>query len=151
MMGQRWIGNKKGAAMVELVMTLPLLLIVLFAICEFGFILYNKAMITNSSREGARSGIVYRANVTNGNYDPYTAADIQGVVNTYLNNGDFLIPPAAPSITLPDGICTEFPQNPRPSLRVKVEYTYPYFVLPNLVTSITGPIILRGESIMRCE
>ena len=147
-MGDRLIGNKKGAVMVELVMTLPLLLIVLFAICEFGLILYNKAMITNSSREGARQGIVYRANVSTGHYQPYTVAEIQGKVNTYLDNGNLLIPHDAPSITVPDGgICT----GTGVPLTVRVEYTYPYFVLPNLVTSIVGPLTLRGESIMRCE
>jgi Flp pilus assembly protein TadG len=31
----------------------------LFGIIEFGIILYDKAMITNASREGARAGIVY--------------------------------------------------------------------------------------------
>ena len=151
LMVHRVMESKKGAAMVELVITLPILLIVLFAICEFGFILYDKAAITNAGREGARQGIVYRANVATGNYQPYTVPEIEGVVNTYLNSGNLLIPPAAPSITVPGGICTEFPENPRPSLRVRVEYTYPFFVLPNFVTSITGPLTLRGESIMRCE
>ncbi|HBB16943.1 MAG: hypothetical protein A3J94_16390 [Syntrophus sp. RIFOXYC2_FULL_54_9] len=149
---RKWaIGGIKGAAMVELAMILPMLLIVIFGIIEFGFVLYNKAVITNSSREGARAGIVYRVNVTSGIYEPYTAANIQEIVNTYLNNGNLLIPPGAPSISLPDGICTEFPENPRPSLRVRVEYIYPFFVLPGLVGSITGPIVLRGESVMRCE
>ena len=47
--------------MVELAIILPILLIVLFGLIEFGFILYDKAVITNASREGARQGIVYRA------------------------------------------------------------------------------------------
>lgn len=150
-MGQKVTGSRKGAAMVELAMILPILLVVLFGIIEFGFILYNKAVITNSSREGARAGIVYRVNATSGIYEPFTTTDIQAVVNTYLNGGNLLIPPSAPAITTPDGICTEFPENPRPSLSVRVEYTYPFFVLPDLVTSITGPVTIKGESIMRCE
>jgi Flp pilus assembly protein TadG len=146
-MGQRLMANKKGAVMVELIMTLPLLLIVLFAICEFGFILYNKAMITNSSREGARQGIVYRANVSTGDYQPFTVDEIRGKVNTYLDSGNLLIPHAAPFITVPDGICT----GTAVPLTVRVEYTYPFFFLPNLVTAIAGPVTLRGESVMRCE
>ena len=146
-MGHRLTESKKGAAMVELAIILPVLLVILFGIMEFGFILYDKAVITNASREGARAGIVYRANVATGDYQPYTAAEIQGVVNTYLGNGNSLIPPAAPTITVPDGVCTgtAFP------LRVRVVCTYSFFVLPNLVTSITGPLTLSGESIMRCE
>jgi Flp pilus assembly protein TadG len=147
LMGQRLIEIKRGAVMVELAIILPMLLVVLFGIMEFGFILYDKAVITNASREGARQGIVYRANVTTGDYQPYSVAEIQGKVNTYLDNGNLLIPPAAPSITVPDGICT----GTAVPLTVRVEYTYPFFVLPNLVTSIAGPLTLRGESIMRCE
>jgi hypothetical protein len=146
-MARDLIRDKKGAAMAELAIVLPILLVVLFGIIECGLILYDKAVITNGSREGARAGIVFRANATTGNYQPYTVTDIQGVVNTYLDNGNRLIPPAAPSITVPDGICTgtAFP------LRVRVAYNYNFFVLPNLITSLTGPINLVGETIMRCE
>jgi Flp pilus assembly protein TadG len=147
LMSQRSIRSNKGAAMVELAIILPMVLIVLFGIIEFGLIMYDKAVITNGSREGARAGIVFRANANTGNYQPYTVTDIQGVVNTYLDNGNRLIPPAAPSITVPDGICT----GTAFSLRVRVAYNYNFFVLPNLVTSITGPINLVGETIMRCE
>lgn len=146
-MGRSVAEREQGAAMVELAIILPLLLVVLFAVMELGFILYDKALITNASREGARAGIVYRANVTTGEYQPYTAAEIQGVVNAYLNHGNNLIPPAQPAITMPGGVCTgtAFP------LRVRVVSSYAFFLLPNLVTSITGPLTLSGESVMRCE
>ena len=51
--------NQKGAAIVEFAIVLPLILMFLFGILEFGLLMYNKAMITNASREGARLGIVY--------------------------------------------------------------------------------------------
>jgi Flp pilus assembly protein TadG len=141
------IGNRKGAAMVELAIILPILLIVLFAIIEFGLILYDKALITNASREGARQGIVFRWDVIANVYDPFTEAEIQGVVNTYLNNGNLLIPNATPTTTAPDGICT----GAGVQIRVRVAYNYIFFVLPNFITSITGPINLIGETLMRCE
>ena len=146
-MGRNLIGNRKGTAMVELAIILPLLLIVLFGIIEFGLILYDKAVITNASREGARAGIVFRADPSTGDYQPYTIGEIQGVVNTYLDNGNLLIPHAVPTTTVPDGICT----GTAFQLRVRTVYTYNFFVLPNLVTSITGPINLVGETLMRCE
>ena len=65
---------------------LPLLLILLFGIIEFSIILYDKAMITNASREGARTGILYRADPQTGEYDPRDLAEIQAVVNNYLQN-----------------------------------------------------------------
>ena len=151
LMGQRLIKNKKGAAMVELAIILPILLVVLFGIIEFGFILYDKALITNASREGARAGIVFRANATNGNYEPFTVAQIQGFALTHLANGDNLIPPGIISsnlfVEVPDGNCTQT-EDP---IRVRVRYTYNFLVVPNFITSLAGQINLIGETIMRCE
>ena len=45
---------QRGAAAVEFAIVLPLLLVFVFGIIEFGFLLYDKAVITNASREGAR-------------------------------------------------------------------------------------------------
>ena len=153
-MGQRLIGNKKGAAMVELAIILPILLLVLFGIIEFSLIMYNKAVITNASREGARTGIVYRANATTGAYEPYDVPYIEGVVNTYLDNGNRLIPPGLPTITVTVNAASSpciqaVPPAPNFSLRVLVTYSYNFLVLP--VTWFTGPVNLAGETIMRCE
>ena len=52
-------GNNKGVAAVEFAIVLPLLLLIVFGIIEFGFLLYDQAVITNASREGARKGVVY--------------------------------------------------------------------------------------------
>ena len=54
------ITEEKGASAVEFAIILPLLVVFLFGIIEFGIIFYDKAMITNASREGARKGIVFR-------------------------------------------------------------------------------------------
>jgi hypothetical protein len=55
--------NKKstesGAALVEFAIVLPFLLLLLFGIVEFGLLFYNKQVLTNASREGARAGIAY--------------------------------------------------------------------------------------------
>ena len=51
------INNQNGAAMVEFAFVLPLLLILVCGVIEFGVMFYDKAVITNASREGARAGI----------------------------------------------------------------------------------------------
>lgn len=53
--------SQRGVAMIETALTLPLVLLVIFGIFNFGFALYNKSVITNASREAARAGIVYTA------------------------------------------------------------------------------------------
>ena len=47
-----------GVAAVEFAFLLPLLLVVLFGIVNFGVYFYDKAVVTNATREGARAGIV---------------------------------------------------------------------------------------------
>ena len=55
--------KQRGAETVEFAIILPILLIILFGIMEYGIVLYDKAVITNASREGARSGIAYKCPV----------------------------------------------------------------------------------------
>lgn len=57
MRGLGKINNQNGAALVEFAIVLPLLLILVFGVIEFGVMFYDKAVITNASREGARAGI----------------------------------------------------------------------------------------------
>ena len=52
--------NQKGATVVEFAIILPLLLLLIFGIIEFGLFLFNRHMITNAVREAARAGIVVR-------------------------------------------------------------------------------------------
>ena len=53
--------KQKGAQAVEFALVLPFFILVLFAVLDFGFLVYNKAIITNASREGARAGVVLSA------------------------------------------------------------------------------------------
>ena len=82
--------NEKGAAIVEFAIILPLLLLLVFGMIEFSLLMYNKAMITNASREGARRGIVYRVTYNSDTkkmeYDPLAEGQIQAEVTSYLSN-----------------------------------------------------------------
>lgn len=55
---KRFSNSKRGQAVVELAITLPILLLVLCAIIDFGWLFTNKLFITYSCREGARYGAV---------------------------------------------------------------------------------------------
>ena len=52
-------GSQRGAAAVEFAIVCSLLFLLVFGIIEFSIMLYDKAVITNASREGARAGIVW--------------------------------------------------------------------------------------------
>ncbi|ACX52170.1 TadE family protein [Ammonifex degensii KC4] len=52
------VREEKGQAAVELALTLPLLLLILFALVEFGRVFFAYLVITNAAREGARLAAV---------------------------------------------------------------------------------------------
>jgi Flp pilus assembly protein TadG len=136
--------NQEGASAIEFAIILPLLMMVLFGIVEFSIAFYDKAMITNASREGARSGIVLQA-------APRDAAaedtEIEAAINYYLT-GKLITLGAAnvPAIAITrEGFGTG------DSLTVNVTYVYDYYVLPGFVTGITGPVTLNATTIMKME
>lgn len=50
--------NNKGQAMVETVLVLPVLLLILIGILDFGRIFYTRVALENSARNAARIGII---------------------------------------------------------------------------------------------
>ena len=61
-MFKRFLKSEKGQAMVEFALVLPLLLILLCGIIDFGWLYYNQITLNNAAREGARYAVIY--------YDP---------------------------------------------------------------------------------
>ena len=53
--------RQKGAQVVEFALILPFLIVVIFAVLDFGILVYNKAILTNATREAARKGIILSA------------------------------------------------------------------------------------------
>ena len=129
-----------GVAAVEFAIVLPLLILLVFGVIEFSVALYDKAMITNASREGARTGILFS--------DPRISdAEIINVVNNYC--GNHLITFGGPT-----GVTTTIQRvgdNPGDSLTVRVAYQYSFLILPTFVTNLTGGINLVAETVMRME
>lgn len=135
--------NEGGTSMVEFAIVLPLLLLVVFGMIEFGILIYDKAVITNASREGARYGIENRAT-------RWTEAQIQGHVNDYCTDHLISFQSASPStsVTTDKGtkLCGAFGDY----LTVAVQYQYTFLILPKL-GSIPNSILLNAQTTMRCE
>ena len=58
-MGLRGLRGERGQSMVEYALVLPILLLLLLGIMEFGIGVFNYNTIANAAREGARYGIVH--------------------------------------------------------------------------------------------
>jgi len=135
--------DQKGESVVEFVVVLPLLIILLFGIIEFGIILYDKAVVTNASREGARFGIVYREPGSE-----ITCADITNVIQTYTANR--LITFGSPSNATPSYVPNDCNPGSGNDLTVTVSYEYDYLLLPRFVKELVpfNPANLQGRTIM---
>jgi Flp pilus assembly protein TadG len=132
--------NERGVAAIEFAILLPILLLLIFGIIEFSLFLYDKAVITNASREGARAGIVFA--------DPRPDdASIAGVVNDYCQDNLITFGSApGPTTTVIRGGA-----NAGDSLTVRVTYQYDFLMIPNFIPGLGDGINLVAETIMRLE
>jgi Flp pilus assembly protein TadG len=136
--------EQSGGAATEFAILLVFLVMLLFGIIEFSLILYNQAVITNASREGARAGIVWT-----GPNPRVSIPDIEAVVNAYCAQYLITAPPmGTPNITVTPGT------DPGDPLTITVNYHYDFFVLPKLPIGMVGwqpGIDLSARTIMRLE
>lgn len=87
-----------GGVSVEFALLLPVFMVFLGGILDFGHAWYMKQVVTNASREGARYGVTYQTNTSGVRIKPNAKSPtIQTVVNNYMNN---LLPAdASPTVT----------------------------------------------------
>ncbi len=152
--------SENGAVSVEFAVIAMLLLTLVFGAIDFGLMLFNKQVITNAAREGARFGIVQRPLG-----ERVTAAEVRAKVLSYCqdnlvtggsNPADALETPIvyfedADGDAVPD---PNDPDDPNASnmrkgiVGVEVRYTYDFFVISYLGF---GPRLLKAEVKMTME
>ncbi|HYB97573.1 MAG TPA: TadE/TadG family type IV pilus assembly protein [Candidatus Limnocylindrales bacterium] len=71
--------NEKGMAAVEFGLVLPILMLLVFGIAEFGIAFYREQVLTGAVREGARKGVVATS-------PRPSETTIKDTVITYLTN-----------------------------------------------------------------
>ena len=127
--------GEKGQSMVEFVLVLPIFLLLLFAIVDFGMGLHAWITVTNSAREGARFGSV-RAPATGAcDNNPSTpATNIKCRVTETAGSlpGSSTCPPLCVTITNAQG-------TPGQSVVVKTDYDYTLITpIDNILRLISG-------------
>lgn len=133
---------QRGAAVIEFALILPILLVLLLGVMDVSLALYNKAVITNASREGARAGIVARSNETNAQKEVRVR---QVVINyTQSNMISFASAPPVPEVIVSQSTPATFP-NP---LQVTVRYTYQGIGLGKLVSALGQPWRMTSSTVM---
>ena len=151
--------GERGQAIIELALTLPLLLLIVLGIFDFGLMFQKYEVVTNAAREGARVGVL----------PGYSTADAQARAVQYLAVGGLTgtprTPPCGGAIVLnrpcaSAAVATTLitgsdPPKTVEQITMTVEYDYEYrFVGPiaNLLFgSSLGTTRLRSVSTMRME
>ncbi len=110
---------EKGAQLVEFALVLPLLLLVILAIAEFGFIFQRYEVLTNAAREGARIAVL----------PGYSTADVQSRVSTYLAAGRVPTTGSNPTVAVTNEAVVVPGGTTITMKRVTVNYSYTYMFL----------------------
>ena len=133
--------QQRGAAVVEFALILPILMGLLVGGIDASLALYDKAVITNASREGARAGIVARN-------PQLTDAQIRQVVNQYAQSAlvSFGTSPAQPTVLIQKGSL-----GGDPTLQVTVSYTFEGIGLGSLFQILGKPWVLQASTVMVYE
>lgn len=124
--------NKKGQALVEFAIILPLLLLLIMGIVQFSMIINSYLSIQNAAREGARAGILGSSDI-----------EIKNIIKA--------VSPSLEASNLTVTITpTESSRKSGDTLTVKIDYNYPLIV--PIISSIFNDVVTLSTHIsMRIE
>ncbi len=135
--------DDSGAELIEFALVLPILLLVVAAIMDFGFLFQRYEVVTNAAREGARVAVL----------PGYGLPQVQARVQSYLTASGLTAaaPPATMVIgaqALPGGLVVS-------TATVTVQYPSQFAFIGPIAAMIGGTgwgtITLQATSVMRVE
>jgi Flp pilus assembly protein TadG len=138
--GRRSRRHSAGTSVVEMAIVLPLLLMLVFAIGEFGIAFTQYQTLINSTREGARRGVLFRGSGC-------VAATVKTEIATAVTN--YMVASGVPTgaiTTVSSGECG----GSGTQLTVTTQVPYTFAALPGLA-GLQSNITLSAHSTMRNE
>lgn len=121
--------HDRGAAAVEFALVLPVLLLILFGIIDFGRALNAQITLTNAARAGAQM-----------------AAEGQpGVIAGTQQAAVGLSPLTVQVNGCPPGV------NPSSNATVNVSYQFSFVTPLSILASLGGPLTMTASSVMPCD
>ena len=124
--------NEKGQSLVEFAILLPVLLLLIMGILEFGLILNSYLTINNSAREGARLGIVSGSNLE--------ISKLITNISPNLDSKNLIL-----NITPLDG-------SRKSGSTISVEVIYNYHLTIPIISNLLGNVmVLKAQTSMRIE
>jgi len=126
--------NQKGSETVELALVMPIFIFFFLGVADFGFMIYDKAIITNATREAARTGIAIATP------QRQTIDQITKIATDYCNNShliNFSNTMVSPSITITPNPQTSTNIMFGEPLTVMIDYQYNHLILGKIIRIIT--------------
>jgi len=122
--------SERGQSLVEFAIFVPIFLLIVFMVIDFGRVVYAYHVVANCAREGARSAQVWP--------HPSDAAIVAKALNKVVG-----LAPADITVTVKHP-----PDTPEDTIRVDVSYTFRLItpIVANLVGG--GTLLLHGTSTM---
>jgi len=124
---KKWLGNEKGQSLVEFALVLPILVLILSGIVQFGSIYNDYIVLQNAAREGARAGVVGKSDT-----------EISNIVYAYADSLD----PARLTVTVDPA---EGVRRSGDTLTVNLQYSLPVTI--GLLKPLLGSEISLGSQI----
>lgn len=131
--------SERGAELIEMAIAMPLLLLIVLGIVDFGFLFQRYLVLTNAAMEGARVAVL----------PGYSMADAQNRATTYAQTGGVLgaVTALAAPISLPGAGGGSWP-----GVRVTVTHVYSYSYIGPIAGMFGGSfssVTLTAQSTVR--
>lgn len=128
--------------MIEVALTLPLLMLVLLGIIEFGFVFQQYEVITNAAREGARVAVL----------PSYSTDDAKTRINNYLDASGLKSSSATVNVAAQTAVAIG--TNCMVPMQATVSYPHPVPFIGGIIKyfgGTMGTMTLHATSTMRVE
>ena len=124
--------GEKGQSLVETALVLPIIILILTAIIDFGFVFNNYLIVSSASREGARSAVV-----------GYNDTEIRQIISSITSTLD--------STKLTISISpSQASRDPGDEVTITVEYKNS-LMTPVISSILPNPLEIKGKTVMRME
>lgn len=131
--------HARGSIAVEFALILPILLMLLFGIIDFGRLLYTQEVLNTAVREGARMGIVMKT-------VPVSDQEIQAQVTTVLLASQLVEVGNVTNIPI-----VRYAVGTSTNLQVVVQYDFSFLVANVFIPGLSQTRAMNATSIMRME
>ncbi|MCQ8896452.1 pilus assembly protein [Limnobacter humi] len=135
-------GRQAGALLVEMALTLPILLLVVFGIVEYTIMFGAMIVMSNAANEAARQATVYRSGYSQADYETAAMQSLTSALPSYVGDFKNQVQKTVTPFACGDSVC------------LRLTLTYPNYKTNPLVSNyafLPLPSSLTAQATTRVE